>query len=216
MWYFAWILGVLLACAFGIINVLWLEAQESLEQDSVVLDPLTKTLIRFEFLEILREKINQREFDRRPFCLLMIGLDGLSGRSISEEGEKGDRIRLDYTAIFRRILPKKKTILARYDACTFAAVLSNMDAAAAQSLVEEICDLSESRAASGDHSTTISVGITECEPDLLEKCEKDLNLAFKTILEHADQAMQQARALGTNQHVTIITNSPEPNIGTAH
>ncbi len=25
MWYFAWILGVLLACSFGIINALWLE-----------------------------------------------------------------------------------------------------------------------------------------------------------------------------------------------
>jgi cyd operon protein YbgT len=25
MWYFTWILGVLLACAFGIINVMWLE-----------------------------------------------------------------------------------------------------------------------------------------------------------------------------------------------
>lgn len=28
MWYFAWILGVLLACAFGIINVMWLETQD--------------------------------------------------------------------------------------------------------------------------------------------------------------------------------------------
>ena len=25
MWYFAWLLGVLLACSFGIINVMWLE-----------------------------------------------------------------------------------------------------------------------------------------------------------------------------------------------
>ncbi len=25
MWYFTWILGVLLACAFGIINAMWLE-----------------------------------------------------------------------------------------------------------------------------------------------------------------------------------------------
>ncbi|MGL5162046.1 MAG: cytochrome bd-I oxidase subunit CydX, partial [Plesiomonas shigelloides] len=24
MWYFSWILGVLLACSFGIINALWL------------------------------------------------------------------------------------------------------------------------------------------------------------------------------------------------
>lgn len=27
MWYFAWIIGVGLALAFGIINVLWLEAE---------------------------------------------------------------------------------------------------------------------------------------------------------------------------------------------
>lgn len=30
MWYFAWILGVLLAVAFGIINVMWLEAEQCL------------------------------------------------------------------------------------------------------------------------------------------------------------------------------------------
>ncbi len=29
MWYFAWILGVLLACAFGIINAMWLESESS-------------------------------------------------------------------------------------------------------------------------------------------------------------------------------------------
>ncbi|WP_063370471.1 cytochrome bd-I oxidase subunit CydX [Sedimenticola thiotaurini] len=27
MWYFTWILGVLLAIAFGIINVMWYEAE---------------------------------------------------------------------------------------------------------------------------------------------------------------------------------------------
>ena len=33
MWYFTWILGVLLACAFGIINVLWLEFEHKLDTD---------------------------------------------------------------------------------------------------------------------------------------------------------------------------------------
>ncbi|GEA49960.1 hypothetical protein VIN01S_07640 [Vibrio inusitatus NBRC 102082] len=33
MWYFAWILGVLLACAFGIINALWLEHTEMMDED---------------------------------------------------------------------------------------------------------------------------------------------------------------------------------------
>ena len=34
MWYFSWILGVGLALAFGIINVLWLEA-EGLDEESL-------------------------------------------------------------------------------------------------------------------------------------------------------------------------------------
>ena len=32
MWYFAWILGVLLALALGLINVLWLESEQCLGQ----------------------------------------------------------------------------------------------------------------------------------------------------------------------------------------
>ena len=36
MWYFAWILGVLLACSFGIINALWLEVNENLDRDADV------------------------------------------------------------------------------------------------------------------------------------------------------------------------------------
>ncbi len=32
MWYFTWILGVLLACSFGIINAMWLEVSESLDR----------------------------------------------------------------------------------------------------------------------------------------------------------------------------------------
>ncbi|CAL1240179.1 cytochrome bd-I oxidase subunit CydX [Candidatus Methylocalor cossyra] len=31
MWYFAWLLGVGFACAFGIINAMWLEAQCDLD-----------------------------------------------------------------------------------------------------------------------------------------------------------------------------------------
>lgn len=34
MWYFTWILGVLLASAFGIINVMWLESECDLDSDN--------------------------------------------------------------------------------------------------------------------------------------------------------------------------------------
>lgn len=32
MWYFAWILGVLLAVSLGIINVMWYEAEQCLDR----------------------------------------------------------------------------------------------------------------------------------------------------------------------------------------
>ncbi|MCL1036412.1 cytochrome bd-I oxidase subunit CydX [Shewanella corallii] len=38
MWYFTWILGVLLACSFGIINALWLETTENMDRDSELED----------------------------------------------------------------------------------------------------------------------------------------------------------------------------------
>jgi cyd operon protein YbgT len=39
MWYFTWILGVLLAVAFGIINVMWYESEQCLgEPDDDKLD----------------------------------------------------------------------------------------------------------------------------------------------------------------------------------
>ena len=39
MWYFTWILGVLLALAFGIINVMWYEAQQCLgKADDIDID----------------------------------------------------------------------------------------------------------------------------------------------------------------------------------
>ena len=34
MWYFTWMLGVLLACSFGVINALWLESTENMDRIS--------------------------------------------------------------------------------------------------------------------------------------------------------------------------------------
>jgi cyd operon protein YbgT len=35
MWYFSWILGVGLACAFGILNAMWFEMREDRRQIAV-------------------------------------------------------------------------------------------------------------------------------------------------------------------------------------
>jgi len=43
MWYFTWILGVLLACSFGIINAMWLEVNENLDRSDSSNDPTGQT-----------------------------------------------------------------------------------------------------------------------------------------------------------------------------
>jgi len=74
MWYFSWILGVLLACSLGIINVLRLEAQEALEKENIVVDPLTQLLARESVLERLQEKVDNSKRNEMPFSLLYISL----------------------------------------------------------------------------------------------------------------------------------------------
>ena len=36
MWYFTWMIGVLLACAFGIVNVMWYEIEHFEDEDENV------------------------------------------------------------------------------------------------------------------------------------------------------------------------------------
>ncbi|HEY8567579.1 MULTISPECIES: cytochrome bd-I oxidase subunit CydX [Microbulbifer] len=38
MWYFTWILGVLLACFFAIVNALWLEVTENMDRNETEFD----------------------------------------------------------------------------------------------------------------------------------------------------------------------------------
>ena len=74
MWYFSWILGVLLACSLGIINVLRLEAQEALANENVAIDSLTHLLTRESVLERLQEKVENSKRNEMPFSLLYLSL----------------------------------------------------------------------------------------------------------------------------------------------
>ncbi len=74
MWYFTWILGLLLACSLGIINVLRLEAQEALAKETIPLDPLTQLLTKASILQRLREKVENSKRNGSPFSLVFISL----------------------------------------------------------------------------------------------------------------------------------------------
>jgi cyd operon protein YbgT len=74
MWYFTWILGLLLACSLGIINVLRLEAQETWDKEHVPLDPLTQLMTKETMLGRLKEKVENSKRNGFPFSVLFISL----------------------------------------------------------------------------------------------------------------------------------------------
>jgi cyd operon protein YbgT len=74
MWYFSWILGLLLACSLGIINVLRLEAQDALEKERIPLDPLTQLITKPTMLTRLGEKIENSRHNGFPFAVMVVSL----------------------------------------------------------------------------------------------------------------------------------------------
>ncbi|UOA07386.1 cytochrome bd-I oxidase subunit CydX [Methylobacter sp. S3L5C] len=74
MWYFTWILGLLLACSLGIINVLRLEAQETWDKEHIDLDPITQLITKETMLGRLQEKVDNSKRNGFPFSILFISL----------------------------------------------------------------------------------------------------------------------------------------------
>lgn len=75
MWYFTWILGVLLACCLGIMNVLRLEAQETWEREHETLDPLTRMMRKDSMLRRLREKVDNSKRNGMSFSVIYLSLN---------------------------------------------------------------------------------------------------------------------------------------------
>jgi len=81
MWYFTWILGLLLACSLGIINVLRLEAQEAWDKDNITLDPVTHLMTKDTMLVRLKEKVENSKRNGFPFSILLLNLSDFKTRN---------------------------------------------------------------------------------------------------------------------------------------
>lgn len=194
MWYFAWILGVLLACAFGIINVLWLEAQEGLDQHTAVLDPLTKLPNRFEFLQQLEQTLAKRETTPHPFSLLLISMDAFQA-VCEQRGEAGvDKMILTVCNIIEQETRRQVDIVARYDAKTFAVVLTGTHAPLAEAIAGRIRDAAAAQLQEVGPESWISIGIAG-----YSGAKNNNRLTVDDLLRTADHALKQARQNGANQ-----------------
>ncbi len=92
MWYFTWILGLLLACSLGIINVLG-GAQETWDREHIPLDPLTRLMTKDTMLMRLWEKVENSKRNGLPFSVVFLSLTDFTRQLKLSEYEADGMIR---------------------------------------------------------------------------------------------------------------------------
>lgn len=192
MWYFTWILGVLLACAFGIINALWLESQEGMEQHTAVLDPLTKLPARVEFLTALEQAIEQYKANHAIFTVLLVGLS--SFKSLSDDNSTTlDQSVLTVADIIKQEIRRPIDFVSRYDAATFAIILPATNAVTALPIARRMCEWAESVQTMQSADRVLGIGIAEYPADI--DCEKDesIHSSMIKLLQITDKALKATR-----------------------
>jgi cyd operon protein YbgT len=137
MWYFTWILGLLLACSLGIINVLRLEAQEALAKETTALDPLTQLLTKNSILQRLREKIENSKRNGSPFSLVFISLKPFQKQQNLPEHELEAVLR-DVVEVLKKDIRIGLDLAARFDEACFLLTLTGAPLVKAEQVANTI------------------------------------------------------------------------------
>lgn len=180
MWYFTWILGLLLACSLGIINVLRLEAQEALAKENIPLDPLTQLLTKASIMPRLREKVENSKRNGSPFSLVFISLMPFQKqhqlpvheleallRSVVEILKKDIRIGLDLAARFDEacfLLTLTGAPLQKAE--EVARIIKNDIHASIKTADQIAVDVQSGAAEYSEHSLKFAAGISTTEQEV--------------------------------------------------
>lgn len=137
MWYFTWILGVLLACSLGIINVLRLEAQETWDKEHIPVDPLTGLMTRDTMLSRLKEKVENSRRNGFPFSVLFISLKNFKAKNNLPEFEM-DAVLRSVADCFKEDIRAGVDIAARMDEQDFLIAMPGSPLKKAEQIATQI------------------------------------------------------------------------------
>lgn len=163
MWYFTWILGLLLACSLGIINVLRLEAQEALAKESLPLDPLTQLFTKTSIWQRLREKVENSRRNNSPFSLVFISLNAFM-RQHPLSVHEHDAVLRDVVEVLKKQLRKGLDLAARLDGDSFLLILTGVPLATAENVAQTLATTVLATVKATDHlavAVAIQTGVVE-------------------------------------------------------
>ncbi len=198
MWYFTWILGVLLASSFGIINVLWLEAQEAMDQESVILDPLTRLPTRIRFLEMLERHIDEYKSTQLPFSMMFISLDAFKSLSENEGNELSNNMVITIAEIIKSNIRFPIDFISRYDAATITVILPGANISIAKAIADQICKNVAEQINVPTDDSIISIGISEYPALIGDNIDDSIQEQVTKLLIETDKACKEAQKRGKN------------------
>jgi cyd operon protein YbgT len=161
MWYFTWILGLLLACSLGIMNVLRLEAQETWDKEHIFLDPLTQLMTKDTMLGRLKEKVENSKRNGFPFSILFISLKDFKARNNLPAYEM-DAILRGVVDCFKEDIRAGVDIAARMDEQGFLIAMPGSPMKKAQEIAAQVKnEIMERVKAPRDLVVEVATGVAE-------------------------------------------------------
>lgn len=167
-----------------------------------VTDPLTGLFNRAQIYVDLDQEVRRSRRSLRPFCLLMVDMDGLKLINDTLGHERGDAAIRGIAGVIRRSIRTVDSAY-RYAGDEFVVLLPETDFAGAFVVAEKVRQGAEELAAAltrEEAPTTVSIGLVSHPED--GSTDEELMLA-------ADRAMYVAKASGKNQ-VSGYPRSPRP------
>ncbi|HEY7451598.1 MAG TPA: GGDEF domain-containing protein [Candidatus Limnocylindria bacterium] len=164
-----------------------------------VTDPLTGLFNRAQIYVDLDQEVRRSRRSLRPFCLLMVDMDGLKAINDSLGHERGDASIRGIASVIRRSIRTVDSAY-RYAGDEFVVLLPETDFAGAFVVAEKIRQGAEELSGTltrEEAPTTVSVGLVSHPED--GSTDEELMLAV-------DRAMYAAKASGKNQ----VSGYPRP------
>jgi cyd operon protein YbgT len=161
MWYFTWILGLLLACSLGIINVLRLEAQETWDREHIPVDSLTQLMTKDTMLGRLKEKVENSKLNGFPFSILFISLKEFKAKNDLPAFEM-DAILRSVADCFKEDIRAGVDIAARMDDQEFLIAMPGSPLKKAEEIAAQVKnEISERVKAPRDLIVEVATGVAE-------------------------------------------------------
>lgn len=160
-------------------------------------DKLTGLINRREFDERMRREFKRCQRARSNLALAVVDLDHLKAFNETQGRESGNALLRQFCDLLEQHFKRDTDLLARLDDNEFAALLPGMDAALAQSRLEQLQEdwreLQQSRDfAPSPAMVTLSIGLAVLTP-------RDPYLGATALLQAAEEALYLAKHAGRDR-----------------